>query len=53
MYIGFCRKASRKQTIRKTDVGRRIILKWILEKQDGVIWIGFIWLRVVTSGGLL
>jgi hypothetical protein len=29
-------------------VGERIILK-----QDGVIWTGFIWLRIRTSGGLL
>jgi hypothetical protein len=34
------------------DVGERIILKWILEKQDGVVWTGFIWLRTGTSGGL-
>jgi hypothetical protein len=27
--------------------------KWILEKQDGIVWIGLIWLRVGTSGGLL
>jgi hypothetical protein len=29
------------------------ILKWILEKQDGVIWTRLIWLRMGTSGGLL
>jgi hypothetical protein len=23
-----------------------------LEKQDGEVWIGFIWLRIGTSGGL-
>jgi hypothetical protein len=29
------------------------ILKWILERQDAVVWIGLIWLRIGTSGGLL
>jgi hypothetical protein len=29
------------------------ILKWILERQDGMGWIGLIWLRTGTSGGLL
>jgi hypothetical protein len=28
-------------------------IKMILEKQDGVLWTGFIWLRTGTSGGLL
>jgi hypothetical protein len=27
-----------------------IILKWMLEKYDGVEWSGFIWLRIETSG---
>jgi hypothetical protein len=35
------------------DVGGRIILRWILEKYDGVIWTGFIWLRIKAIGGLL
>jgi hypothetical protein len=35
------------------DVGGRTILKWILERQDGVVWIGLIWLRIGTSRGLL
>jgi hypothetical protein len=34
------------------DVRERIILNWILEKQDGLVWIGFIWLRTGTSGGI-
>jgi hypothetical protein len=28
-------------------------LKWILEREDGVVWTGSIWLRKGTSGGLL
>jgi hypothetical protein len=29
------------------------ILKWILERYDGMVWIGLIWPRIGTSGGLL
>jgi hypothetical protein len=42
-------KARRKET----NVGGRIILKWILEKYSGVVWTGFIWLRIRTSSGIL
>jgi hypothetical protein len=35
------------------NVGGRRILKWILERYDGMVWIGFVWLRIGTSGGLL
>jgi hypothetical protein len=35
------------------DVGRRIILKWILERYDGMVWTALIWLRIRTSGELL
>jgi hypothetical protein len=38
---------------RKGNVGGRIILKWILEKEDGIVWIELIWLRIRTNGGLL
>jgi hypothetical protein len=31
---------------------RRIIIKWILEKYDGVLWTGLIWLRIGISGKL-
>jgi len=30
-----------------------IILQHILEKYSGKMWIGFIWLRIGTSGGLV
>jgi hypothetical protein len=33
------------------DVGGWIILKWIIERQDGVVWTGFIWLKMEISGG--
>jgi hypothetical protein len=29
------------------------ILKWILERKDRMACIGFMWLRIGTSGGLL
>jgi hypothetical protein len=29
------------------------IISWIFEKQNGIVWIGLIWLRIGTSGGLL
>jgi hypothetical protein len=35
------------------DVGGWTILKWILERKDGMVCTGLIWLRIGTSGGLL
>jgi hypothetical protein len=35
------------------DIGGRIILRLILEREDGVVWTGLIWLRLETGGGLL
>jgi hypothetical protein len=35
------------------EVGGRIMLKCVLNKQDGVVWTGFIWLRIRTSGRFL
>jgi hypothetical protein len=34
---------------------RRLVdsIKWILERQDGMEWIGLIWLRIGNSRGLL
>jgi hypothetical protein len=34
------------------DVCGWTILKWILERWDGMVCIGLIWLRIGTSGGL-
>jgi hypothetical protein len=34
-------------------VGERIILRLILEKENEVVWIGFILLRIGTSGWML
>jgi hypothetical protein len=30
-----------------------LILVWILERWDGVMWTGLIWLRIGTGGELL
>jgi hypothetical protein len=35
------------------DVGGWIILKWILERSDGIGWIGSSWLMIGTSGRFL
>jgi len=34
------------------NVGERIIVEWVLEKQGGKVWTGFIWLRIGISGGV-
>jgi hypothetical protein len=34
-------------------VGGSTILRWILERQDEMVWTGLVWLRIETSGGLL
>jgi hypothetical protein len=35
----------------KTGTDERITLKWILDKQGGMAWAGFIWLRMGTMVG--
>jgi hypothetical protein len=35
------------------DVGGWTILKWVLQRYDGMVWTGSNWLRIGTSGGLL
>jgi hypothetical protein len=42
-----------KRPLEKIRSTWRIILKGILERQDGVVWTGFIWLRIGTIGELL
>jgi hypothetical protein len=34
-------------------IDEKIILECILKKQDGKVWIVFIWLRMGTNGGLV
>jgi hypothetical protein len=35
------------------SIDERIILKWMVKKQDGSVWTGFIRLRKKIIGGLL
>jgi hypothetical protein len=35
------------------DVGGPILFEWILEKENGVVWSGLIWLRIRTADGIL
>jgi hypothetical protein len=46
-------KPKRKRPSGRLGVGGRIILKWIVERWDGMIWTRLIWLRAGTSGGFL
>jgi hypothetical protein len=46
-------KPEGKGPVEDQDVGGWTILKWILERSDVMVWIGFMWLRIGFSGGLL
>jgi hypothetical protein len=35
------------------NIGRRIILKWLLQKYDAVLWTAFVRLRIGTRSELL
>jgi hypothetical protein len=39
-------ESSRKEDL---DIGRMVILKWLLEKWYVLVWAGLIWLRIGTS----
>jgi hypothetical protein len=54
-YAGFWWENQKKERVRweDLDVGKRTVLQQILEKQNGVVRIEFIWLRIGTSSGLL
>jgi hypothetical protein len=46
-------KARRKRPLGRPRHRWVTILKWILEREDGMVWTGSIWLRIGTNGGLL
>jgi hypothetical protein len=39
--------------LEEAGIDRRMILTWALNKQNGRMWTGFIWLRIWTNGRLL
>jgi hypothetical protein len=51
MHIGYWWESQMEED--HCDVGWWTILKWILEEQEWMVWIGLLWLRIGTSGGLL
>jgi hypothetical protein len=46
-------KPEGKRSLGRQDVGGWTILKWILERYDGMVWTGSIWLRIGISRRLL
>ena len=46
-------KPERRKHLEIPGVDGRIILKWILEKENGKAWTESIWLRMGTDDGLL
>jgi hypothetical protein len=54
MHIGYWWESQKdRHHWKDQDVGGWTILKWILERQNGMVWIGLMWLRIEASGGLL
>jgi hypothetical protein len=53
--IKYLRRENLKEVDHLEDLGTdgRAILKRILEKLDGTVWTGFIWLRTGIGGGHL
>jgi hypothetical protein len=53
MYIGYWRESQKKRDHwEEQDVGGWIMLGWILERQNGMTWIGLMWLKTGTKGGV-
>jgi hypothetical protein len=46
-------KPEGKRQLKDLVVDAKIILEWALRKYGGMVWTGFIWLRIGTNGGLL
>jgi hypothetical protein len=46
MRIGFCGKTRGKRKVRRLDMGGWMILKWILERWDRLVYPGLVWFRI-------
>jgi hypothetical protein len=54
MHIGYWWESQKERDhLEDQDVDRWTILKWILARYDGMVWIGSIWLRIGTGGRLM
>jgi hypothetical protein len=54
IHIGYWWESKEERDHREDQgIGGWTILKWILEKQDGMVWTGYISFRIGTNGGLL
>jgi hypothetical protein len=52
MPVGMC-YWERRSHLGDVDVDGRIILKWVLKKEDTKLWTQLIWFRIGISGVLL
>jgi hypothetical protein len=52
-YRIFVGKPEGRRPLRRKNLGGWTMLRWILERKDGVVWTGSIWLRIGTGGGFL
>ena len=46
----FVGKPEEKRLLRRSTRNWKIIMKWILKKQDANVWVGFIWLGIQING---
>jgi hypothetical protein len=54
MHIGYWWESQKERDhLEDQDVDGWTIIKWILERYDGMVGIGSIWLRIGTGGGLM
>jgi hypothetical protein len=53
MHIGYIWKSQKKYHLEDQDEDGLIILNCILERCNGVLWTGLIWLGIGTSGEFL
>jgi hypothetical protein len=52
MHIGYWWESHKERDyFEDQDVGVWTVLKWIVERCEGMVWIGMIWLRIGTVKG--